>query len=707
MIYPISKQLRYRPDVDGLRAVAVLSVFLFHLQPDLLPGGFLGVDVFFVISGYLITGIITRENHLGTFSLTNFYGRRIKRIFPALFVVLALASVLATFLLTPETYVNYMQSARYGSAQLSNFFFARKVGYFEEGFSGQPLLHTWSLGVEEQFYLVWPLLICLVFYFARSRHSARTSNSSLTSEDPIAADSRPLTRDFADVERSVSVGNTIMGRVLVLLFLASYLLCVVIAETNANMAFYMFYTRAFEFCVGGGLALGLIRQPQSKVAHMLIGAVGLALIITSFLVVQQNFVGGSFLRYGTLLICLGTGMIIFSRAGKSLVNSVLATRIPASIGKISYSLYLYHWPLIIFWKLYTGDNSLGLGSCLMIITSAFVLSILSYRYVEQPARHITLPDRWVLCSAVAAIVVFALSFRMLEEASNAPWRVTRYTDVQDNSRKYSSDCPRWSENGMMVFDCSANQNQPSPAIALVGDSHSGHYFPAVSEWARENDYELKFLGVPGCPMLVGDITIKSLMADEHATECEKALPIFKKAVVEDQDVKVVVIAQRFDLFHDGISFEGENRRILFLDQAGKPIIDHTDYYQERLQETVRALRDSGKEVILAGQVPLFRRVNECDWQPRLMKNLDWQKVCSFDLDFIETWQQQSRSFIRGLAADNHVHYFDPFPYFEEPLENGRNIYKNVDHLNDQGNLFIAPFISGFLDQTKSDSLGHK
>ena len=147
----------------------MLSVFLFHLQPSLLPGGFLGVDVFFVISGYLISGIIVRENHLGTFSLTNFYGRRVKRIFPALFVVLALASVPATFLLTPETYVRYMQSARYASGQLSNFFFAQKVGYFEEGFSGQPLLHTWSLGVEEQFYLVWPLLLLLAVRFLPGR----------------------------------------------------------------------------------------------------------------------------------------------------------------------------------------------------------------------------------------------------------------------------------------------------------------------------------------------------------------------------------------------------------------------------------------------------------------------------------------------------------------------------------------------------------
>ncbi|MGI9538017.1 MAG: acyltransferase family protein [Desulfocapsaceae bacterium] len=703
MIHPISQQLRYRPDVDGLRALAVLSVFMFHLQPNLLPGGFLGVDIFFVISGYLITGIITRENHLGTFSLTNFYARRVKRIFPALFVVLALASVIATFLLTPETYVNYMQSARYASAQLSNFFFAQKVGYFEEGFSGQPLLHTWSLGVEEQFYLVWPLLIYLVFGSCRSPRINRVINYPLYSHNSKASHGDPLSTDFTHAERSTRAVNAIMGGVLVLLFISSYVLCLFITEINANTAFYMFYTRAFEFSVGGGLALGLVSQPKSKAAHMFISASGFALIVTSFLVVRQEFVGGSFLRYGTLLACLGTWMIIFSGTSSSFVNRALAHRLPASIGRISYSLYLYHWPLIIFWKLYSGDDSLGLASCLTIVTIAFGLSILSYRYVEQPARKMTLPDRWVLSLAMAIIIVFAVSFHYLEEADTAPWRVTRYTNAEDTSLNYSTDCPKRSENGLMVVDCSTTQDAPRRTIALVGDSHSGHYFPALSEWARQNNYTLKFLGVPGCPMLLGDIKIKSLMADEHAMQCEKALPIFKTAIVEDHDVEMVVIAQRFDLFHDGISFEGENRRILFLDNAGKPIVDHTDYYQQQLQETLQNLRDSGKRVLLAGQVPLFRQVNECDWQPRLMKNVDWQQVCSYDMEFVATWQQQSRSFIRELAIDEHVDYFDPFPYFDEPLENGFNLYSNVDHLNNQGSLFIAPFVSEALGKARSDS----
>ena len=700
MIIPASSQLAYRPDVDGLRALAVLSVFLFHLQPSLLPGGFLGVDVFFVISGYLITGIIARETHLGTFTLTQFYARRVKRIFPALFVLLVLSSVVAILLLMPETYVNYMKSARYASGQLSNFFFAQTVGYFEEGFSGQPLLHTWSLGVEEQFYLIWPLLIYICYRISQRRQTSNRANPSNVVEPRHNLVERNTGYIQADTAGGTTL-NTDVAVFLILLFFASYALCWHLSGTNANHAFYMFYTRAFEFCIGGFLALGMARQTESRAFQWLIGWVGLAMIFGSFLLVRQEFIGGSFLRYGTIITCLGTGMIIHCSADKGIVNRVLAHRLPVSIGKISYSLYLYHWPIIIFWKQYSGNDTLDLSTCLIIVAAAFILSILSYRFVEQPARKTMLPDRWVLSSALMVIIVFAVSFRMLEEAGTAPWRISQYTNAESHADKYYPSCPKRVENGVRVFDCATEQTQPRPAIALVGDSHSAHYFQTVSEWARKNNYALKYLGIPGCPMLVGDITIRSLFDDKHAGQCSKALPNFTRAIVEDPRVELVVIAQRFDLFHDGISFESESPLMLFLDSTGKPIDNHTEYYLKRLQDTVQTLKDNGKEVILAGQVPLFKNVKECDWQPRLMKGVDWDKVCSYDQDFIETWQQRSRSSIREFANDNQVIYFDPFPYFDEPIRNGFNLYNDTDHLSHQGRLNLELDFSKILDQNSA------
>jgi peptidoglycan/LPS O-acetylase OafA/YrhL len=698
--YSTPSQSRYRPDVDGLRALAVLSVFLFHLRPSFLPGGFLGVDVFFVISGYLITGIILRESHRKTFSFSHFYARRVKRIFPALFVVLLLSSLIATFLLTPETYVNYMKSARYASAQLSNLFFMQNVDYFEEGFSGQPLLHTWSLGVEEQFYLVWPLLIYLCFRFA---HPLLASGvTSAQAPENVQDSAHALFEvDNVNVGRA-HAGNMAMGLVLILLFLASYALCFVTAETNVNFAFYMFFTRAFEFCIGGWLALGITRQPLKKTSHNLAGIVGFTLMAVSFLVVQQEFVAGSFLRYGTLITCLGTALIIYSSASKSIVNKALAKWLPVSIGKISYSLYLYHWPIIIFWKQYNDVDRLSLSASLIIIAISFGLSILSYKFVEQPARKSSLPDRMVLSIALAAIIVFAVSFRILEDQEVASWRITQYGNSQISEPDFSPECPRRFEKGAGVFNCFPEKISSRPVIALVGDSHSGHYFCSIYQWAERNGYVFKYIGVPGCPMLLGDASIKSWINEENTKQCESGLRAFEKGIVEDPKVELVLIAQRFDLLYDGKGYLNSSRQILFKADDGGIIEDHTQYYREQLLNTVETLRDQGKEVMLLGQVPLFRSVEACNWQPRIKELFSKERVCSFDREFIDTWQQPSLSFIKEFAAEYQVMYFDPFPYLDQPLKNDFNIYKNVDHLNDAGCLYLAPYIFEALDRFITD-----
>lgn len=677
-----------------MRALAVLSVFLFHLRPDLLPGGFLGVDVFFVISGYLITGIIVRESLLGTFSFSHFYARRVKRIFPALFVVLFLATLIATFLLTPETYVNYMKSGRYAAAQLSNLFFMQNVDYFEEGFSGQPLLHTWSLGVEEQFYLVWPLIIYLCFRYIPPLFATRLPVVYHGRKTPVDTTLSP-DREAAARGRAELGGNGV-GVALVLIFLVSYALCYVTAERNANFAFYMFFTRAFEFSIGGWLALGPVRRSLQGISPNLTGIAGLALIVGSFIVVKQEFIAGSFLRYGTLTTCVGTGLIISIGTSRGLVNRLLACRLPVSIGKISYSLYLYHWPIIIFWKQLNDADQPDIGASLIIIALSFFLSALSYRYVEQPARKSSLPDRVILLTALAAIIVFAVSFRLLEDQETAAWRISAYGDAE--TPNYSTDCPRRFENGVMVFDCFPEKNPARPVIALVGDSHSGHYFCSVQEWAEQNGYVFKYLGVPGCPFLLGEASIKSWTGDDTTEQCKRGIRAFQKGIVNDPNVEVVLIAQRQDLLYDGKGYLNTTRLIMFEDEHGDVIGDHTEYYRAQLQYTVDALRNSGKEVALLGQVPLFRNVEACNWRPHLKKLLSRERICSYDSEFIATWQQPSLSFIREFAEQNRVMYFDPFPHLDQPLINGVNIYKNADHLNDQGCLHLSAAVLEELDQ---------
>ncbi len=661
----------YRKDIDGIRALAVLAVLIFHINPAFLPGGYLGVDVFFVISGYLITGIILRENHLKTFSFARFYARRVKRIFPALFVVLILSSCVATFLLTPEMYINYMKSARYASAQLANFFFSRKVDYFSEGFSGQPLLHTWSLGVEEQFYLFWPLLIFLCFILFNKSKAAQLGKQSLN--------------------RKIAV-------VFLLLSLLSYIVCYSLVGVNQNLAFYMFYSRAFEFCIGGFLSLRILPTPVTKAANFLIGTLGFILLCYSFLFIHEEYLGRSFLQFAVIVPCIGTALIIHANWHKGFVNKVLASKLPSYIGKISYSLYLYHWPIIIFWKLFSNTHHIGIVASLGIILLSFILSILSYFLVEQPARKSSLSDKSVLISGVLIIIAFAVLFKNIEDFDLAPWRISRYVPEHVSSpEKYAPGCRQKTKTGVMFFECTDSEDENIPTIALVGDSHAPHFLYSITAWANENDYNVKYIAIPGCPMLLGEVTIQSILSEEDEQMCQNALPSFASEIVDDPKVELVLIAQRFDLFHNGKGFISQTRQITFEESDGSTVKDHISFYNDQLSYTVDTIRKKGKDVVILKQVPIFGNIKACDWEPRLKKFFSKERICDYDTGFIEKWQRPSINFLDEFAASHQVEVFDPAQYFKSPLINDINIYSNIDHLNEHGFRYITPYFKEEMD----------
>lgn len=699
MHHSTSPGSEYRADIDGLRTIAVLSVFLFHLQPALLPGGFLGVDVFFVISGYLISGIILREHHQRKFSFIHFYARRIKRIFPALFVVIVLSSLVATFLLVPETYTNFMKSARYASAQLANFFFSQEVDYFSEGFSGQPLLHTWSLGVEEQFYLFWPLLIFLCFrFFNRSKAPDSVLPASPPPVLTVSNKTDPSTKMRAgNIKKAV---NKKIAGVLLLIFLISSLACYVLAVTEYNLAFYMFYTRAFEFCVGGFIALRIMPEPETKAANLLIGTVGIVLLFFSFIFIKEEFLGRPFLQGGILIPCVGSALLIYANWRRSIINRMLATRLPASIGKISYSLYLYHWPVIIFYKIFINTIEIGLYASVGIIIVSFVLSILSYLLVEQPARKSGFSDRCIIIMAVLAIIGFALLFNSLEEYDTAPWRITRYdTESQDTpTLQYAEECRETRGDALWFYKCRQTAEAETPIIALVGDSHAPHFLLSLTKWAGKNGYNVKYLGNAGCPMLLGDIHIKQRMFDDkYRKQCEKSLVIFETGIVEDPRVEFVLVAQRFDLYDDGKAYGSDSRKISFRDSDGKIVEDHTRYYREQLAYTVNRIRQAGKNMVILKQVPIFSDIDLCTWEPFIKKLFSQKKVCEYDPEFIRRGQQPSIDFIDNFASAYQVELFDPLPYFDSPLQNGVNTYHDTDHLNEHGVHFLVPHFAEVMD----------
>jgi peptidoglycan/LPS O-acetylase OafA/YrhL len=339
----------YRSDIDGMRCLAVSSVFLFHLNNRLLPGGFTGVDIFFVISGFLITRIIATEMREGSFSMAGFYARRVRRIFPALFAVLFVTAVMAVVALGPEPYQRFFQEFRYSCLQISNFIFARERGYFEPASEMSLLLHTWSLGVEEQFYLVWPLLILVMFRLRRN-----------------------------------SIVPILAGITLFSIIYSDYL-----CNHSPSTAFYMLPSRAWELGTGGLVAVASLPRLRSTGLLNLLAITGLALVFVPMLMLDGTM---PFPGRNALPSVLGIALLLYTggQQEKSIVFRLLSWKPFVAIGLISYSLYLWHWPLIVFHKITTGSQ-ITLLSGSVIFALATACSTLSYFLIERPCRYGSLP----------------------------------------------------------------------------------------------------------------------------------------------------------------------------------------------------------------------------------------------------------------------------------------------------------------------------
>ncbi|MEL6317646.1 MAG: acyltransferase family protein, partial [Pseudomonadota bacterium] len=345
--------IAYREDVDGLRAVAVLGVVAYHLSPTLAPGGFVGVDVFFVISGYLITAIIAREAAQGRFSFLSFWARRARRILPALTVMVAASFVAGAFLLPPGQFRDFTISAVAALLFAANFHFKDQAGYFDAPAESHPLLHTWSLAVEEQFYLVWPLIIVLALRapgWARAAILGALILGSLIAAEAMMADA------------PISV-------------------------------FYLLPFRLWELALGGALALALARPEGARLAAGLAPAAaqalsltGLALVLGSIAALDQST---PFPGLSAAPACLGTALLIFSgAAARAPIGArLLGTAPMVAVGLASYSLYLWHWPVLVYHRLLNhGRPPEGWLEIAALLALSGLLAALSLRYVERPFR---------------------------------------------------------------------------------------------------------------------------------------------------------------------------------------------------------------------------------------------------------------------------------------------------------------------------------
>ena len=445
----VNQMLKYRPDIDGLRAIAVLAVVLYHYGIGALPGGFVGVDIFFVISGYLITGIIQKEIERGVFTFSGFYERRIRRIFPALFAMLLATLFVGAWVLLPSDLVRLGNGTLATLLFASNVLFWRQSGYFDTGSEYNPLLHTWSLAVEEQFYIGLPILLILLHRYAKGW----------------------------------------LKPTLVVCTIVSFELCVWIQGLRPSATFFLSPFRAWELLLGGWLAVGVVPAIQGARMRLVVSAVALLLLLCSLWWIKA---GPAFPGWQAALPVLATAALLHAGAhGSSAVQRLLSLRPLVFVGLISYSLYLWHWPLAVFVRYRNAMAPLAPGEGWELLLVAVLLASASYRWVETPFRHrksSTVSARPVRLFAAAAGAMAALATVSLIVKLDRGWQQRFSAEVVALDQARQPEIPyKECDKRTPVIDstaCRIGDEHEPPTVLLWGDSHALAWAPAIDKVLR-------------------------------------------------------------------------------------------------------------------------------------------------------------------------------------------------------------------------------
>lgn len=541
--------MKYRPDIDGLRAVAVMPVLFFHAGIPWFPGGFVGVDVFFVISGYLITTIIAQEIREGRFSLWRFYERRLRRIAPALLVVCAATVPFAWAWMTPNEFDDYAQSLFATALSVSNFLFWKEVDYFAAAAELKPLLHTWSLAIEEQFYVVLPLLLLLV---------------------------RPLGRAFA-----------VIAVLAILSFGATFWLSAM--DDAAN--FYLLPTRFWELAVGALLALaGPHMRIGNALARNIASVLGLGLIVGAIL-----FVDGARSYPGpwTLLPVAGTAILLTLSNEDTWTGRLLSTAPLVGIGLISYSLYLWHQPLFAFARIRLFEE-VPRHTYLVLIAAAITLAWLSWRFVEKPFRDRrrigTKPAMAAIGVVCVGVFAFGLAADQMEE------RLERHRDgaiavgIEDNRRANFGLDPMCDGRLPLPETC---RTSDEPEILVWGDSYAMHLVPGIV--ASMPDAGLVQFTMSTCgPLLDVAPVIYPRNGERWAATCLAYNDHVRTYIENTKSLKYAVLSSSFMQYLD----EDDS----YLKQNGSRRAGLTAF-QDEFSRTLQWLRERDIETIVFGPPP--------------------------------------------------------------------------------------------------------
>ena len=647
-----SHSISYRPDIDGLRALAILPVVLFHAFPNLLPGGFIGVDIFFVISGYLITSILLKDIQAGNYSIKTFYARRVRRIFPALSVVLLFCLALGWVVLTAVEYRSLGKHMAGGAGFIANFMFWREAGYFDAAGDTKPLLHLWSLGIEEQFYIVWPLLL---YFFAK---------------------------------RSWNILSLIL---VVALF--SFGLNVWQVGSNPSAAFYSPFSRSWELALGAFLAYQALRPTQAFTSIMerhrsVLSGLGLIMLVIGFVVINES---RAFPGWWALLPALGSALLIASGPHGLVNRFVLSHKIFVWVGLISFPLYLWHWPLLSFARIiYSETPPVDVRAVLVVLSIA--LAALTYYLIEKPIRQSSSKRPLIiglsilmLCICIAGVVVYKTKGVKARHAGllNAD---PASLDMGADRKRWANECGIPLEAKLILKSCYSPKDQKA-THAVWGDSKGEAIFYGLAREAI-NQQTPAWLMVGNAIPMTGDIP---RLKGRSAQQTQYAL----NAIVSNKDVEFVLLVPAV-------------RSIFLLSEVyTRESMDASPHFDESLlgvSNAIRTLEDAGKRAGFLVDHPGFPDPKSCIsgglTKSEFLNQFLFRKenpLCSMTYEQHVHTNERYRLWIKALQAKHpSLIVYDPTNLVCDVANNhcgiakdGQFLYSYGDHYSDYGNSMVA------------------
>jgi peptidoglycan/LPS O-acetylase OafA/YrhL len=555
--------MQYRADIDGLRAVSVLGVIFFHFNIPFFPGGFVGVDIFFVISGFLIGRIILDESDRDRFSLLNFYARRIRRILPALFTVIAATVLFGYFFYLPEQFEPLGSSVLATSLFVSNvFFWVEDTNYFVDAIEVRPLLHTWTLAIEEQFYVFFPVFVLAIYRF----------------KDPA-------------LRRRLLLGG------IALVLCASFALNLSWSRSEPMAAFYLAPARAWELMLGVMLATGIVPTPRKTWQRQLTGLCGAALIVLSMVTFNRHTPYPDI--YG-LAPCVGGALMILAGAsGRHVMSYVLESRPAVLIGKISYSVYLWHWPLFTFFTYYMMRPPTVVEGLLLAVLS-LAMAFVSWRFIEQPFRRRTIaPQRrqiyyWAGAATASALFIGAA----IVTTQGLPWRIPpdiRALALRSNYMHPFRYCHGRKPAEIRAGNvCHIGDKSTAPSFVITGDSHADMQVPAFDEAARQAGTSGLVMTRGGCAPVTH---VREAWGNEDESKCDNFNKAVTEVVLRTPSIRKVFLAGFWRRQAGGL--EGH----YFTDDQSTEVSpeETRKVFKRALMREITALK--GKEVYIVADVP--------------------------------------------------------------------------------------------------------